>query len=76
MVAALLRHLTPEMPPPGPRVFQLRAVAAVECDRSELARGQELDLVPIRTPADGWYLAKVEKSPYDREKAATALWYG
>ena len=45
-------------------------MAAVECDRSEtLARVVKSSILrPIRTLADGSYLAKVYKSPYDRQK--------
>lgn len=71
MVAGLLRHLTPEMLLLLDQGFfsydlwrQLNSTGV-----KLLARVvKSLTLSPIRTLADGSYLAKVYKSPYDRQK--------
>jgi hypothetical protein len=71
MVGALLRHLGPEMLLLWDRGFfsyglwkavtarRVKILARVTC---------QLTLKPIRTLADGSYLAKIYKSPYDRQK--------
>ena len=79
MVAALLRHLTPEMLLLWDQGFfsyelwkQLNATGV-----KLLARVvKRLILRPIRTLADGSYLAKIYKSPYDRQKDRDGIWSG
>jgi Insertion element 4 transposase N-terminal/Transposase DDE domain len=71
MVAALLRHLTPEM-----LLLLDRGFFSYELWRQLDSMGvkllarvvKNLILRPIRTLADGSYLAKVYKSSYDRQK--------
>ena len=69
--AALLRHLTPEM-----LLLLDRGFFSYELWRELSARGvkvlarvtSELILRPIRSLADGSYLAKIYQSAYDRQK--------
>ena len=71
MVAALLRHLTPEM-----LVLLDRGFFSYELWRDLTAAGVQvlarvtsnLVLRPFRTRADGSYLAKIYRSSYDRQK--------
>ena len=71
MVDGLLRHLTPEM-----LLLWDRGFFSYELWRKLNARGvkvlarvsSRLILRPIRALADGSYLAKIYRTPYDRQK--------
>ncbi len=71
MVSGLLRHLTPEM-----LLLEDRGFFGYDHWKSVLARGAKilarvrsgLILEPIRSLADGSYLAKIYRTPSDRQK--------
>jgi hypothetical protein len=71
MVGGLLRHLTPEM-----LLLEDRGFLSYDHWKAVLSRGAKmlarvksgLILEPIRNLADGSYLAKIYRTPYDRQK--------